>query len=268
MNRIEQFYNGNPQYEWGRLERHRVEYGLTLRALEEHLPAPPAEVVDIGGSVGRYAIELTRRGYAVTLVDVSGKCLAFAREKADEAGVALAGFIQADVRDLSGIAEENYDAALLMGPLYHLLEHPQRLQAVGEARRVLRPGGLVFAAFICIYAVVKYALATCPEYIVSRREEWESIRETGVFRRPEGSEGFIDAWFARPRDIPPLMAEGGFEQWDFLGCEVLATELEDKINQADDELHRQWIDLLYSLSRDPCILGGSAHLLYVGKKGP
>jgi S-adenosylmethionine-dependent methyltransferase len=121
MSLVEQAYDEHPEYEWDRLMRHRVEHGLTMRAMAEHLPAAPAKIADVGGSVGRYAIELARRGYAVTLVDLSAKCLDFARQKAAEARVQLAGVVKANARDLSVLADQSFDAVLLMGPLYHLL---------------------------------------------------------------------------------------------------------------------------------------------------
>lgn len=141
MNIVEQSYDRMPDCEWHRLERHRVEYGVTMKALAEYLPPAPAKVADIGGSDGRYAVELARRGYEVTLVDLSGRCQDFARSKATEAGVQLAGVIHADARDLSMFQDGSFGAVLLMGPLYHLLEHDQRLRAVREAHRLLRPGG-------------------------------------------------------------------------------------------------------------------------------
>jgi ubiquinone/menaquinone biosynthesis C-methylase UbiE len=40
----------------------------------------------------------------------------------------------------------------LLGPLYHLTDRPDRVQALREARRVLRPGGVVAAAAISRFA--------------------------------------------------------------------------------------------------------------------
>ena len=266
MNRIERAYDADPEYEWYRLERHRVEYGLTMRTLEEHLPPAPAKIIDIGGSVGRYAIELTRRGYQMTLADISANCLEFAQDKTSEAGVELAGVVKTDAMDLSAFADESFDAALLMGPLYHLLEHSERLKAVREARRVLRPGGRVFAAFISRFCIVQYAAAERVEYIRDFRDELESILATGVYRQSESSGKFPDAWFAHPDEIPPLMTEGEFEKVDLLACEALAYCMENGVNEAPNELHQQWIDLLYRLSRESSILGAGGHILYVGEK--
>ncbi len=88
---IERAYDRQPEREWERMDRHRTEFGVTLRALAEHLPPPPGRVLDCGGGPGRYAIELARRGYEVMLYDLSAACLRLAREKAAEAGVTLAG---------------------------------------------------------------------------------------------------------------------------------------------------------------------------------
>lgn len=266
MNVVEQAYDASREYEWHRLERHRVEYGVTMKALEEYLPKAPAKIADIGGSVGRYSIELARRGYEVTLVDLSSKSLEFARCKAAEAGVRLAGAIHADARDLSMLAEGSFDAVLLMGPVYHLLEHDQRLRAVREAHRILRPGACVFAAAITRNSIVQYAAAERVAYIEECREELESILTTGVYRSSTPGQGFPDAWFCQPGEIGPLMCEGGFEQVALMNVEALAFELEEKINAAPEELHRQWIDLLYGLCKDPAVLGGGGHLLYIGRK--
>ncbi len=58
MNEIEAFYDENAQYEWERLERHRTEFAVTLRALKDYLPPAPAKILDVGGGPGRYAIAL------------------------------------------------------------------------------------------------------------------------------------------------------------------------------------------------------------------
>ena len=71
--RVRAYYDADPRREWERLSalHDRVEYAVSLRALEEHLPSAPAAVLDVGGGPGRYAIELARRGYDVTLADLS-----------------------------------------------------------------------------------------------------------------------------------------------------------------------------------------------------
>jgi SAM-dependent methyltransferase len=74
------------------------------------------------------------------------------RQLAQDAG-GLAGLHTAvgDARELD-LADASVDAVLLLGPLYHLRRRPDRVRALAEARRVVRPGGPVFAAAISRWA--------------------------------------------------------------------------------------------------------------------
>jgi len=165
---------------------------------------------------------------------------------------------------------------LLMGPLYHLLEHGQRVRAIRQVRRVLRPGGNVFAAFVMRNSIVQYGLARQVDYVVACKAELEAILSTGTCSpshskdgtssQPRGEQRINHFWMAAPSEIEPLMSEGGFDKADLVHCEALAFELEANINAAPDELHQEWIDLLYRLSRDPSIMGGGGHIMYVGRK--
>ncbi len=56
-----------------------------------------------------------------------------------------------DARDLASCGT-GYDAVLLLGPLYHLTERGDRLQAFAEAIRVAKPGGVVVAVGISRFA--------------------------------------------------------------------------------------------------------------------
>ena len=69
-------YDSAPVSEWKRLEvgLSRIEFASTLRLIEKYFPATGA-ICDIGSGPGRYAIELSKRGYQVTLFDLSEKLL-------------------------------------------------------------------------------------------------------------------------------------------------------------------------------------------------
>ncbi len=78
-----------------------------------------------------------------------------------------------DARELP-YEDQSADAVVLFGPLYHLTERDDRLRALAEARRVLRPDGVVLAAAISRFASLsdglKYGLLEDPAFvqIVSR----------------------------------------------------------------------------------------------------
>ena len=130
----------------GELERVRTQAIFT-----RELPSPPAVVFDIGGGAGIHAFWLAQRGYQVHLIDPVELHLEQARSHETASGVALASITCGDVRMLE-ITSGTADAVLLLGPLYHLTERRDRIQALGEARRILRPKGILLAAAISRFA--------------------------------------------------------------------------------------------------------------------
>jgi S-adenosylmethionine-dependent methyltransferase len=263
---IRTLYDQQPEREWERMERHRTEFALTMRALAEHLPPPPAQVLDCGGGPGRYAIELARRGYEVTLFDLSAGCLQLAREKATEAGVTLAGYEQGTSTDLSRFPDASFDAVLLMGPLYHLLEEDERRQTLAEAHRVLKPGGFLYAAFISRYAAIRWAAAHEPSWILEHPELTEMILTTGVLPPRGKSDTEFVAHFAHPTEVIPLCQRVGFEVVRVLGVEGLVSMVEDGVNALSGEAWDTWVDLNYRIAADPSIHGCVEHLLVVAVK--
>ena len=264
---VEGLYDGDPIYEWERLDRHRTEFAVSLRALRQHLPPPPARVLDCGGGPGRFSIELARMGYEVTLFDLSAENLRLASAKAADAGVTIARYEHGTATDLSRFPDETFDAVALMGPLYHLLENENRQRALLETRRVLKAGGVLFAAFITRYAPVRYTaahdMATWP---ADRSEELESILERGM-QLPQGDPGstFV-ACFYHPGEVAPLLCGAGFEMVSLLGVEGLVSMIEDSVNVLQGEAWEAWEEINYRVAADPSIHGGVEHLLAVAVK--
>jgi S-adenosylmethionine-dependent methyltransferase len=261
---IEDFYDGDTLIEWQRLERHRTEFAVTMRALTDYLPPAPQAVLDDGGGPGRYTLALSLLGHQVTLLDLSQGNLNLARQKAQESNVTIDQYVHGNALDLSSLHPKSFDAVLLLGPLYHLQTEQERLQAVRQAGHVLRPGGLIFAAFITRYAALRDLAKHSPSTLLERRAEWEEILHTGIYHAGQGV-GFTDAYFAHPDEIGPLMEEAGFETVDILGCEGVVADNEEQINQLTGEAWQAWVDLNYRLSKESSLSGASNHLLYIGK---
>ncbi len=55
---------------------------------------------------------------------------------------------QGNALDLSRYADDSFDIVLLFGPLYHLHSETDQMHCLREAKRVCKPGGKLFAAFI------------------------------------------------------------------------------------------------------------------------
>ena len=265
---VARYYDEKTEHEWERMDRHRTEFAVTLRALGQYLPPPPARLLDCGGGPGRYAVELARQGYEVTLFDLSRGNLALARAKAAERGICLA-YEQGTAIDLARFPDGTFDAVLLMGPLYHLLRETDRLQALREAQRVLRPGGPLFAAFISRYAGLRDAAAREPAWLAEHPAEAELMLAKGhlLSGHPEGEggAGFI-AYLAQPAEVGPLCRRTGLEVTTVLGVEGLVSMIERGVNELQGDAWQAWADLNYRLAGDPAIHGAVQHLLVVAHK--
>ena len=156
---VKKAYDEAPEREWNRLEGFRFEFEITRRKMEQYLKK--GSVLDIGGGPGRYSLWLARQGFDVTLVDLSGGNVDFAKKKAAELGLPLKTY-QCDARDLSALDLGMFDNVLLMGPLYHLFRVEDRRKCVEQARLHLKEGGPLFASFISITGGLNYYLDECP----------------------------------------------------------------------------------------------------------
>jgi ubiquinone/menaquinone biosynthesis C-methylase UbiE len=255
MKPVRDFYDSHAAYEWERLLRHRMEFALTVRMLEDGLPQPPARILDVGGGPGRYSIELARRGYGVTLFDLSAECLAFAQQKAQEAGVALEGYVHGNALDLSALPDAGFDAVLLMGPMYHLLAASEREQALQEARRVLKPGGLLGVSFISRFARL---VTQTPAWLLEHRELIRQELQTGLRQDVDG--GFTDAYIAHPAEVAPLLAENGFHFAGVIAAEGIRCELADPEPPLSPAEWQAWVELNYQVAREPSVHGAAVHL--------
>lgn len=260
------FYDQNAGTEWSRMERHPTEYKVTLRLLSEHLPPPPARILDCGGGPGRYAIELARRGYDVVLFDLSDGNLRLADAKAGAAGITLAGIEQGTALDLSRFPAESFDAVLLMGPLYHLLKLDQRRRAVIEAKRVLRSGGKLFATFIGRYAAHMDAAVTDPLWVLRDPDQAEEILTTGRLLPRESNGTEFVSYFAHPDEVEDLFWEQGLAVQGTWGVEGLIGQAEASVNALEPEAFNRWLAINYRVSTESCLRGACEHMLVISIK--
>ena len=123
-----------------------IELARTQEIILRHLSPPPGTVLDVGGGSGVYACWLASLGYRVHLIDAMPLHVEQAEAaSARQPEAPLASCRLGDARRLDE-PDASAEAVLLLRPLYHLTERAERIQALQEAVRVLRPGGLLVAA--------------------------------------------------------------------------------------------------------------------------
>jgi ubiquinone/menaquinone biosynthesis C-methylase UbiE len=245
--------------DWGRLE-----YIRTQELLARHLPSPPADVIDVGGGPGAYALWLAGRGYRVHLLDPVPLHIEQAREAA---GDSLASAAVGDARALP-FGDASADAVLALGPLYHLTEASDRRRALDEARRVLRPGGLLAVAAISRYASTIDGLLRGH----MREPAFERIVEgdlrDGRHENPDGRpQWFTTAYFHLPDELEREVGDAGFAVELLLGIEGPGAWLPDVDQWLDDPERREvLLRAVRRVETEPALLGASPHLLVVARR--
>ena len=241
----------------------RLELLRTQELLDRFLPGAPGRLLDVGGGPGEYAAWLTERGYDVTLVDP----VALHVEQARDRGVASA--VLGDARSLD-FDDESFDAVLLLGPLYHLPDRDDRIQALREAHRVLAPGGVVAVAVISRFASTIDGLLKGFLKDDAFASVVATCVEDGRHANPTRQPGwFTTAYFHHPDDVLPELRDGGFLAeglYAIEGVGVVTPDLEGWLD--DPRLRTILLQTIRTLETEPSLLGAAGHLLAIGHKGP
>jgi SAM-dependent methyltransferase len=247
----------------GELERVR-----TQDILSRHCPAPPATVFDIGGAAGVHALWLAQRGYAVHLFDPVPRHVEQALAASnDQAQQLLASCSVGDARNIDR-PDASADAILLFGPLYHLTDRADRLQALQEAHRLLKPGGRLFAATISRFASLidglSRDLVSDPVFVQILAQDLRN----GQHRNPtDNPEYFTTAFFHHPDELRLELQTAGFQVEKLIGIEGPAWFMSSLQDHWTVPGKRQLLlELLRTVEEDPYILGASAHPMGIARK--
>jgi SAM-dependent methyltransferase len=234
---------------YGRLERER-----TKELLLRFLPSAPATILDVGGGPGVYAAWLASFGHRVTLVDP------VARHREQASAHSTFAVEDGDARALSA-PDVSADAVLMLGPLYHLVDPADRARALAEARRVVRPGGVIAAAFISRHAPlldVAARLALNDDVMV---ENLSRLRHVG---ENDPSTGFTVAYFHTVDEIRADFAAAGLGETAVYAVEgPLAPLLAGGLVEDRPEYFEAAVRAARLAEDDPALLAATGHLLAV-----
>jgi SAM-dependent methyltransferase len=242
--------------------RPRLEYVRTLELLDRHLPSPPGRIVDVGGGTGVYAVPLVERGFEVHVVEPIERHVKQVVETAQRGNLRGLTSELGDARDLSDVTP-GADAVLLLGPLYHLTEASDRATALAEARRVVRPGGVVVAVGISRFASLMDGLKrrilndAVFRPIVQRDLESGQHRNPDVETRPEF---FTTAYFHRPEELRDEAVNAGLVDVSLFAVEGPSWIVEDPAD-LDNQLFAA-----RAVESEPALMGASSHIMMIGSR--
>ncbi|MBL1096892.1 class I SAM-dependent methyltransferase [Streptomyces coffeae] len=235
----------------------RLELLRTQEILRRYLPPTPARILDVGGGTGVHARWLVEDGYKVELVDPIARHV----EQA-------ATICPASVGDARALAAEDasYDVVQLLGPLYHLPDPEERRTALSEARRVVKPGGLVAAAAINRYASLFEHVTYAHLHTDRLQAAISKILRTAV----HDGKGFTLSYYHRADELADELRAAGLTDVEVFGIEGPTWSLLKAVEQQPgegptDDMFASALTAARMAEPYPELLAASSHLLAVGK---
>ncbi|MDE6260795.1 MAG: class I SAM-dependent methyltransferase [Oscillospiraceae bacterium] len=230
----------------------RVEFLTTTRYIERYLK-PGSSILDIGAGAGEYSLYFARKGYKVCALELADHNIkAFRKKIRPEDEIEL---VQGNAVDLSRYEDESFDAVLLFGPLYHLHKEEDKLRCIAEAKRVCKPSGKIFFAFISNDMVILTEFSYRPSFFVDGDYDKDTFKLDDF--------PFV---FHIVDECRRLLRDGGVRILHEVAADGVSELMADQINAMDDESYAQYLRYHEYICEKPELLGMTNHLLFVGEK--
>lgn len=258
-------YDEDPAREWARLEQEPFEFELTTYMMDKYI-RPGDSVLDIGGGPGRYSIYYAQKGCDVTLAELSGGNVEFAKAKAREKGVSLAAHA-VNCLELDSLGLPQFDHVFLMGPLYHLQNEADRVKAVENALQCLKTGGKLYVSFIPVFSGLIYDLQhegyICADLAIPAcRKLVEGVPKGEDYSGP----GFTAVYFYHPRNILPFLERFPLTKLHLFPQEGFLAPNKLQLMERGEEEIRQWTEVAKEYLEVPELLSWGEHIMYIGEK--
>ena len=243
-NRLTEFYNKFNENK--RLDRRhgQVEFITSIRYLEKYLQKGD-RIIDIGAGPGRYSLYFKNKGYDVTAVEYVRPNIGMLKAKDKDIRV-----VEASATDLSMFEDNEFDVAIMFGPLYHLYRKEDKLKALSEAKRITRK--YIFVTYIMNeYSVIEYAFKDN-----NYKQIKDKLDETYHIDDP-------DALFFQSRieDIDELNSLSGLKLVRRFASDGPSDYMRRTINNMDDETFEAFIDFHLKTCERKELLGASSHVV-------
>ena len=261
-----EYYNSHVEAEWLRLTNPKCaqEFASTLFLIDRYFPKS-GKIIDIGCGPGRYSIELSRRGYVLTLVEPAENELAFARNQFQKEGLQAEAFINADARELGMFKDGTFNAALFLGSQYHLIDKVERIKALKELKRILATNGVVIIAYLNPWGLIRTGVTDFPHRF---RDPTFLKSMLGELSFPEMS-GFTTCHWSTPTAANQELTSAGFQIISYTSTEGFAAGMQpliEKFTVTDEVAYQSFLNFAAETCELPQFRDMAVHLLYVVSK--
>lgn len=255
---LTEYYNNYD--EDGRLaSKHgQVEFLTTMKYINKFLKKG-MRVLEVGAGTGRYSLAIAEKGFQVDAIELIQHNIDVLKSK-------ITGNCNIDVRrgnavDLSCYDNETFDITLVLGPLYHLFNEEDKKQAIREATRVTKKGGIIFVSYCMNDATIiswGFQNGNILEGIQS------GIVDRNTFKCLSNPSLLFEMY--RKEEIDRLMAGYDVERLHFVATDLITNHLRNVIDEMDEKMFEAYLKYHFSICERTDMVGITHHSLDIFRK--
>lgn len=256
MTELEKYYNKFNEEKRLNSRHGQVEFTTSMKYIHEYLPDDPhAKILDVGAGTGRYSVALAEEGYDVTAVELVKYNLSILKQKNSSVKA-----YQGNALKLSRFPEKEFDMVLVFGPMYHLLTTEEKVQALKEAKRVLKDDGIMLVAY-CMneYSILTYGFKQ--NHILECLENGKISED---FRVQPEAEDLYD--YVRLEDMDAYNKAAGLKRIKVISADGPSDYMRPVLNAMDDATFEAFIRYHLTVCERPELVGAGSHTVDILRK--
>lgn len=254
------FYNTYDEDSRLALKHGMVEFLTTMHYIDKYIKSGDC-VLEIGAATGRYSHTLARQGYDVDAVElVEHNIEVFHKNTQSNENISIT---QGNAMDLSVFPDNKYDITLLLGPLYHLYNKEDKQQALHEAIRVTKPGGVVFAAYVISDGCLIDEGFHRGNINVSEYIEKGLIDPQTFAAKSEPKDLFE---LVRKENIDDLMSAFNVTRLHYVASDGLALYMREAVDSMDDDTFALYLKYHLATCEREDLVGVTSHAIDIFRK--
>ena len=168
---------------------------------------------------------------------------------------------QGNAKDLSAFQDDIYDITLLLGPMYHLFTDEEKLQALSEAIRVTKKGGIVFVAYCGNDATI---LQFCFQRGMLKDDHYRNLIDPVTFKAKSDPIELFE--LHRKEDVDALMAHFPVTRLHYVASDGFTHYMRQTIAEMDEDLYQMYLNYHFATCERQDMVGYSNHILDIFRK--
>ena len=254
------FYSNYDEEKRLLLKHGSVEFLTTMRYIEKYV-TPGNHILEIGAGTGRYSHALARQGHAIDAVELVEHNIEIFR-KNTQPGENIT-ITQGNAINLSAFSDNTYDITLILGPLYHLYNVTDKRQALREAIRVTKPGGIVFAAYVISDGCLldegfMHGNINVAEYIKN------GLLDSKTFAAKSEPKDLFE--LVRKEDIHHIMSVFSVNRLHYVAADGTALLMRDAIDKMNQDTFELYLKYHFAICERMDLIGITSHAIDIFRK--